>query len=87
MQVQSATEDSNLAEITIRKSFSCTQDGEALLAWLREACDLQSDADVLRHAVSTLADLVAATRNGDEVTIRSADGNERAMALSTAAKM
>lgn len=87
MQVQSATEDSNLAEITIRKSFSCTQDGEALLAWLREACDLQSDADVLRHAVSTLADLVAATRNGDEVIIRSADGNERAMALSTAAKM
>ena len=69
-----------MAETTIRKSFSCTQDGEALLAWLRDACDLQSDADVLRHAVSTLADLVAATGNGDEVIIRSGDGHERVYA-------
>ncbi|MBW4985850.1 hypothetical protein KZZ07_25230 [Mameliella sp. CS4] len=66
-----------MTETTTRKSFSCTSDGEALLAWLREVCDLQSDADVLRHAFSTLADLVAATGNGDEVIIRSADGHER----------
>lgn len=66
-----------MAKTTIRKSFSCTEDGEALLAWLKAACDLQSDADVLRYAVSTLADLVAATGNGDEVIIRSAAGRER----------
>ena len=66
-----------MAETTIRKSFSCTQDGEALLAWLRDACDLQSDADVLRHAVSNLADLMMATAKGDEVIIRSVDGRER----------
>ena len=70
-------EDSALTETTTRKSFSCTSDGEALLAWLREVCDLQSDADVLRHAVSTLADLVLAAGSGDEVIIRSADGHER----------
>ena len=62
---------------TIRKSFSCTQEGDALLTWLREVCNLQSDADVLRYAVSTLADLMVATGNGDEVIIRSADGRER----------
>lgn len=72
-----AKEDTALAETTTRKSFPCTQDGDALFAWLREVCDLQSDADVLRHAVSTLADLVLATGNGDEVIIRSVDGRER----------
>ena len=62
---------------TTRKSFSCTQEGDALLTWLREVCNLQSDADVLRHAISTLADLMMATGNGYEVIIRSDDGHER----------
>ena len=77
MQGRAATEDTALAETTIRKSFCCPQEGDALFAWLREVCDLQSDAEILRHAVATLADLMAATGNGDEVIIRSGDGRER----------
>ncbi len=66
-----------MAKRTYRKTFIFPESGIALLNWLQTACRVKTDADVVRYAIGALSDLMMATKNGDEVIIRSPDGSER----------
>lgn len=60
-----------------RKTFLFDDQGIDVLKWLRSVCRLNTDAEVARYAFGSLATLMLAWKNGDEIILRSPDGAER----------
>lgn len=59
-----------------RKTFLFGSEGIDLLTWLKSACEVRTDAEVVRYALGALADLMIADREGKTIFIRAQDGSE-----------
>ncbi len=59
-----------------RKSFLFPHEALQLIDWLKGACRVSTDSEVVRLGIGCLADLMVADKSGAKIIIQTADGVE-----------